>query len=157
MATKTYEIRVDGDVRMTFSADFAQASSPLLLEGAGTPFQVADAKHRPYEAARLLIDWSNQQGGSNVADDEDYEVEVVEEEEVVIKLVTAAGTNASAIGDRYAMGNYEGTVNWRNSVDRCDSDGEGRVFLHCSNRADADAIAELLKDDEEVTDFEYDC
>ena len=45
---------------------------------------------------------------------------------ITLKLTTAAGTNASAIGDAYSA--YDG-VSWRNSVDSCDADGNGRVLL----------------------------
>lgn len=78
--TKTYQVLVGGDVRMNFTGDFTQASSPITLEGSSTPFQVADARHRPGNAARLLIDWCEMQGGSNVGGDEEYEVVAVEEE-----------------------------------------------------------------------------
>ena len=78
--TETYAIKVGDDVRMTFAGNFAQASSPITLEGDSTPYQVADARHRPEEAAALLIRWCDSQGGSNVGDDEEYTVDVVEEE-----------------------------------------------------------------------------
>lgn len=73
--TTTYDVLVNGDKRLSFGGDFAQASSPLTLEGDSTPFQVADARHRPAEAARLLIEWCRSQGGEVVGEDEDYEVE----------------------------------------------------------------------------------
>lgn len=77
----TYKIVVDGQTRATFSADFAQASSPLLLDGDSTPFQVADARHKPGKAAELLIGYCDSQNGSIVGDDEEYEVEEIEEAE----------------------------------------------------------------------------
>jgi hypothetical protein len=77
---KTYQIKVGGDVRMTFSADFAQASSQITLEGNSTPFQVADAGHSARRAAKMLIDWCDSQGGSNVGDGEWYGVAVVDAE-----------------------------------------------------------------------------
>lgn len=61
--TKTYEIRVGGAKVATMTADFAQASSPLLLDGESTPFQVADARHRTGCAAEKLLLWSHSQGG----------------------------------------------------------------------------------------------
>lgn len=76
--TTTYQVVVGSDVRMTFAADFAQAASPITLEGDSTPFQVADARHRPEEAARKLIAWCDSQGGGCVGDDEEYEVVVVD-------------------------------------------------------------------------------
>lgn len=66
--TRTYEVR-DGDtVVLAFRADFAQASSPILIgTRAGgfdaTPYQVADARHRPAEAAKMLNGWCRSQGG----------------------------------------------------------------------------------------------
>ena len=77
----TYKIVVDGQTRATFTADFAQASSPLLLDGESTPFQVADARHKPSKAAELLIGYCDTMGGEIVGDDEEYEVEEVEEAE----------------------------------------------------------------------------
>ena len=78
--SQTYAIKVGGVVRMTFAGDFAQASSPITLEGDSTPFQVADARHRPAKAAELLIGWCESEGGAEVGDDEEYTVDVVEEE-----------------------------------------------------------------------------
>lgn len=45
-------------------ADFAQASSPIMVrfdrddDWRSTPFQVADAKHNPAEAVRLVKNWT---------------------------------------------------------------------------------------------------
>jgi hypothetical protein len=69
-----YQIKVGNDVRATFSADFAQASSPILIDGQSTPFQVADARHDPSAVARMLIRWCNSEGGPIVGDDEEWEV-----------------------------------------------------------------------------------
>lgn len=41
----TYIVKVDGVERMRFSANLAEASAPILLEGDATPFQTADARH----------------------------------------------------------------------------------------------------------------
>lgn len=59
--TKTYQINVDGEPVATMTADFAQASSPILMDGESTPFQVADARHRKNQAAEMLLQnaWSN--------------------------------------------------------------------------------------------------
>ena len=59
--TKAYKILVDGIAVATMTADFAQASSPILLDGESTPFQVAESKHRPVRAAEMLLElsWSN--------------------------------------------------------------------------------------------------
>ena len=56
--TTTYAILVDGEQVATMTADFAQASSPLLLDGHSTPFQVADARHRRQDAATMLLEWA---------------------------------------------------------------------------------------------------
>lgn len=64
---------------------------------------------------------------------------------ITLKLTTAAGTNASAIGDAYSA--YDG-VSWRNSVDSCDADGNGRVFLDCDSEEDADYVLELMDSDD---------
>ena len=62
MATHTYEILVDGQQVATMTADFAQANSPIMLEGISTPYQVADANHRRQEAAEMLLTWCWSQG-----------------------------------------------------------------------------------------------
>ena len=50
----TYRVLVNGEERLRFSADFASPESPLIITA---PFQVADVRHCPIEAARLLNDW----------------------------------------------------------------------------------------------------
>lgn len=74
MAQQTYRVSVNGRTRMTFEGDFTQASSPLTIEGDATPLQVADARHRPAEAARLLNDWMRSQGGECWGADEQIEI-----------------------------------------------------------------------------------
>ena len=71
---KTYEIKVDGETVATMTADFAQASSPLLMDGDSTPFQVADATHRKLKAAEMLLIYAHSQGGSLCEMDEDGDV-----------------------------------------------------------------------------------
>lgn len=70
----TYQVKVGKTVRMTFEGDFAQASSPLTIEGNSTPFQVADARHRPTKAADVLNGWCRSEGGEAWSDDEEIEV-----------------------------------------------------------------------------------
>jgi len=65
---------------------------------------------------------------------------------VTLVVVTGAGANASAVGERYS---YEG-VSWRNSFDRCDCNGYGRVFLDCVDQDVADFVVEQMTDDNEV-------
>lgn len=72
--TTTYEIVLDGEVVATMTADFAQASSPLLLDGSSTPFQVADARHRTMRAAEMLLQWTHSQGGPLCEIDEDGDI-----------------------------------------------------------------------------------
>lgn len=70
MATQVYQV-IDGGgtVVLAFEADFAQASSPLMIcdydgsRASSTPFQVADARHRPVAAAKLLNSWQRSEGG----------------------------------------------------------------------------------------------
>ena len=69
--TATYDILVDGEKVTTMTADFAQAGSPLLLDGDSTPFQVADATHNKYKASLMLLRWCYSQGGSLCECDED--------------------------------------------------------------------------------------
>ncbi len=96
--TSTYKIVVAGETRATFTADFAQASSPIMLDGNSTPFQVADARHKPSKAAELLIDWCDSEGGEIVGDDEEYEVEAVAEEITVYVVRDASGEYVSGSG-----------------------------------------------------------
>jgi hypothetical protein len=72
---------------------------------------------------------------------------------VTIKLVTAASTNASAVADPYGF--IDG-VSWRNSVDNCDSNGCGRVFLYCDSNEIADSLIPELEADDDVVDFDID-
>jgi hypothetical protein len=67
-----------------------------------------------------------------------------------IRVRTAPGTNASRIGERY--GGLDG-VAWRNSVDRCDSDGCGRVFLDCEDEETAEYVRQQLEDDDDVKSY----
>lgn len=73
-----YEAKVGGDVRLVFRADFAQASSPIEIEGEdgfnSTPYQVADARHKVREAADMLNGWCYSQGGEAWGEDEDVTV-----------------------------------------------------------------------------------
>lgn len=69
-----------------------------------------------------------------------------------LKLTTAAGSNASLVGERYSA--FDG-VSWRNSVDACDSDGCGRVFLDCTDDEVAAQVCDELETDDEVTQFAY--
>lgn len=57
---------------------------------------------------------------------------------------------ASKIGEAFS---YEG-VSWRNSVDGCDSDGHGRVFLDCDSDEIADFIEEQLDADDRVISYD---
>jgi len=85
MSNQTYEARVNGDVRLTFSANFAEATSSLLIDGSGTPFRVCDARHRPAMAAALLNDWCRSQGGEAWGEGETIEVcEISAERPVVV-------------------------------------------------------------------------
>lgn len=68
-----------------------------------------------------------------------------------IRVATMPGTNASRIGEGYA--GYEG-VSWRDSVDRCDSDGGGRVFLDCDSPETVNFVCDQLYADEDVQSFD---
>jgi hypothetical protein len=73
----TYQAVIGKETRLTFAGNFAEASSPLTIDGTSTPFQVADARHRPATAAKLLNDWCRSQGGEAWGEDEADDVEVV--------------------------------------------------------------------------------
>ena len=61
--TTTHKFQNRHGVTLYIRADFAQASSPLAYSWHDDqhmdicPMQVADARHRPLEAARLVSDW----------------------------------------------------------------------------------------------------
>lgn len=65
-----------------------------------------------------------------------------------ISIRTAPGTSASAVGDAHTAE----FGSWRDSVDRCDSDGCGRVFIECDTD-DVNYIADRLDDDARVVDY----
>lgn len=67
-----------------------------------------------------------------------------------IKVTTADGTNATEIGDAYAA---NAGVSFRDSVDRCDADGNGRVFLDCESDECAEFITEELENDERIVSY----
>lgn len=74
----TYRVMVNGSERLNFSADFDQAASPILMDGDGTPFQVADARHNPVEAAEILNGYCHSEGGEAFGDDETWTLEEVD-------------------------------------------------------------------------------
>jgi len=67
-----------------------------------------------------------------------------------IRVTTAAGTNASAVGESY--GSHEG-CSWRNSVDSCDSDGCGRVFVDCDDPDTAAMLGAYMDGDDRVDTY----
>lgn len=78
-----YIVLVDGEERLRFEGNFTQASSPITIEGGGTPFQVADARHFPRRAVDLLYHWLKSEAGVPPwGEDEEYELTKVEEEAV---------------------------------------------------------------------------
>lgn len=74
MTTATYAINVNGEQVAMMTADFAQASCPILLDGESTPFQVSDARHRRDEAAEKLLNWAWSNGGALCEMDDDGDV-----------------------------------------------------------------------------------
>lgn len=73
---------------------------------------------------------------------------------ITIKVTTAPGTNASQVGDVY--GAYEG-VSWRDAVDACDANGNGRVFLVVygeDREVNACHIEDEMLDDDRVVAYE---
>jgi hypothetical protein len=70
----SYKILVNGVEAATISANFAQASCAIELNGKATPYQVADAKHDPDNAAELLNGWCFSEGGEIWGDDDQIEV-----------------------------------------------------------------------------------
>lgn len=73
-----YTCTVDGELRLTFSADLADGSSPIRWDGdegedRPTVFQAADARS-PRDAAELLNEWLNSEGGAAWEDGEPVRV-----------------------------------------------------------------------------------
>ena len=61
--TTTRKFQSNHGMTIYIRADFAQASSTIEFsqdghEFYGSPFQVADARHRPLEACKLIAEWS---------------------------------------------------------------------------------------------------
>lgn len=82
--SNTYYIVVGDEIRAKFSANWAQAADPILLNGSSTPFQVADVCHSSERAAEKLILWAFRDGAPIVdVDFDDDEEEIAEEYEVV--------------------------------------------------------------------------
>jgi hypothetical protein len=79
-----YAIKINGEVRVQFSANFSQCDSPIELDGKSTPFQVADARHDAENAAELLNKWCRSEGGEIYGDDEVLEVVELAPEVTVI-------------------------------------------------------------------------
>ena len=73
---REYQVMVGREERMRFVADFSEASSNIAIVGdegpQSTPYQVADARHRPSEAASLLNDWCRSQGGEAWGEGEEW-------------------------------------------------------------------------------------
>lgn len=69
-----------------------------------------------------------------------------------ICVTTAPGTNASEVGEAYS-GVFGGS--WRNSVDACDSDGCGRVFIDYPTADEAEYAAGEMHDDDRVESYRY--
>jgi hypothetical protein len=63
-----------GDSTYILTADFGQAADTLYLDGAHTPFQVADTQHRPEEAVKLVMEWLMSQSG----DEGEYDWEIAD-------------------------------------------------------------------------------
>lgn len=61
MTMATYSYTMPWGETLRISADLAQASAPILVEGAeeddwqSTPYQTADARHRERDMVRLVI------------------------------------------------------------------------------------------------------
>jgi len=65
--TTTTKIQIThGADTYMLSANFADAASPILLDGRATPYQVADARHRLQDAVTLVMDWICSQSGDDM-------------------------------------------------------------------------------------------
>lgn len=55
-----------GEDTYILEANFADAASPILLDGESTPYQVADARHRLQDAVTLVMEWVCSQSGDEL-------------------------------------------------------------------------------------------
>lgn len=122
----TFHIVVDGRHMASMTADFAEASCPILLDGKPTPFQVADAWHYKNRAAELLFKWAAQQGGEIVPLDK--EGEPVYEELKIEQATVAIGQMPG--GSHYYMSGPIDTEIWpRTKFDTFDEAWEAALKL----------------------------
>lgn len=83
---QTYVVTVDGQERLRFRADFTNSGFPLLIVDPQadtekmTTISVRDATHRPHNAARMLNDWCEAQGGGCWGGDEDWDCAELEDD-----------------------------------------------------------------------------
>lgn len=125
--TATYEILVDGIKVAEMGGDFAQASSPLTLDGDSTPFQVADAKHRKQIAAEKLLVWAWSNGTALcevTPSDADNDAEIVGDVTVAEKLKKLTRFYIST--DGFSVEVEAGSVN--DAIEEAfDGEGLGRI------------------------------
>ena len=91
-----YIVTVDGAERLRFEMDPNQAAAPITWDdGDPTPFQTANARHRPAEAAELLNDWLRSQGGEAWGEDEEWEWDETNPETTAEKVAAIMGNDGS--------------------------------------------------------------
>jgi hypothetical protein len=112
------------------SGDFAQASSPLLLDGDSTPFQVADARHRPRDAAEMLLKWSANDGCRIVDTDADGDL-ICDE----ICVVESFGTIVISVDGK-----------WFGSGKLVNGRIEGCAANFCDEADESEAIYQLIEE-----------
>ena len=72
MATTTLRIQHGWDIYQ-LTADFAEASSPIRVDGDATSFRVADARHDHGRACELVAEWLNLGDGWEWVEDKEPE------------------------------------------------------------------------------------
>ena len=95
MSRKNYNVKMPWGETLIVSADLTQASAPICTvsendEGEEildpTPYQTADAAHRPKKAVMLVIEYCNRDWYANPNDDRDSS-DILAEIEKMIRII----------------------------------------------------------------------
>ena len=86
----TYICTTTSGFAFRMEADFSQASRNIRIDGESTPFQVADARHNVFQAAKLAGEWSYHEDGDLdiVSVEEVEDVEDEREDEISIEVAS---------------------------------------------------------------------
>lgn len=80
-AMQTWTLEIAGYDRMTVTANLAQASAPIRVDGKSIGYQTADASHCVEDMMRLVCRWATGNDLSEEEWDEDVSYEELDEDE----------------------------------------------------------------------------